>query len=338
MSRLWADTLAIPRSIEATLAGREGFAAVELMLGDEATRRVVVSGNGAAWYVAFAASLALLDSSPTPRPVVAVPAGIVAAGAFRWQPGDVLLAISTSGELRDLVELLESPRSAPRPERVALVTASPESTLARRAGAVALTKLADPAAFTHSQAYAANLVALLAIVAAWARDADLAAVVASAAEAATASIADSDGWPESSGWPVRGVPPPRMATVFGSGTGWAAALEAALLLREVARIPAEGTETREAATSSMFSLGEPDLVVSLRGRDDPLALEAEEVCGSLGARILVAPGCGTGDRRLAPILAFPASVRLAIALATAQGLDPDAPDTAAAYYRTARRR
>jgi glutamine---fructose-6-phosphate transaminase (isomerizing) len=338
MSRLWADTLAIPRSIDATLAERDGFGAVETLLRDEATRRVVLSGNGAAWYVALAVSLALLESSRTPSPVVAVPAGLVAAGAFRWQPGDVLLAVSTSGELRDLVELLDAPAPAARPERVALVTASPESTLARHAGAVALTKLADPAAFTHSQAYAANLVTVLSILAAWSGDDELAAVARSAAAAAAASIEESDGWPESTAWPAAGSAPPRMATVFGSGAGWAAALEAALLLREVARIPAEGTETREAATSSMFSLGEPDLVVSLRGRDDPLADEAADVSRSMGARVLTAPGCATGDRRLAPILAFPASVRLAIDLAALQGLDPDAPATAAAYYRTARRR
>ncbi|HKG57618.1 MAG TPA: hypothetical protein VKA85_10255 [Candidatus Limnocylindrales bacterium] len=337
MSRLLADTLAIPRSIRATLDARDGFETVERLLRDEAGARVVLTGNGAAWYVALGASLALLESAPTPVPVVALPAGILAAGAIAWRPDDVLLAVSTSGELRDLVDVLEKPGSGPRPQRVALVTASPESTLAGRAAAVSVTRLADPAAFTHSQAYAANLVALLAILAAWGGDDDLAGVVDSAAAAVEASIAESDGWPESTGWPAPGDEPPRMATAFGSGAGWAAALEAALLLREVARIPAEGAETREAATSSMFSLAESDLVVSLRGRDDPLAAEAEEVCRGLGARVVSAPGCGAGDRRLAPLLAFPASVRLSIALAAAQGLDPDAPETAAAYYRTARR-
>src|SRR3954449_10427061 len=143
MSGLWADTLAIPRSLDATLAARDGFAGVETLLSDEATRRVVLSGNGAAWYVAFGAALALLESGPTPSPVVAVPAGLIAAGAFTWQPGDVLVAVSTSGELRDLVELLDAPATAPRPARVALVTASPESTLARQATAVAVTKLGD---------------------------------------------------------------------------------------------------------------------------------------------------------------------------------------------------
>ena len=47
---------------------------------------------------------------------------------------------------------------------------------------------------------------------------------------------------------------PETAVVFGGGPGWAAALEAALLLKEVARVPAEGVETREGATSAMMAL------------------------------------------------------------------------------------
>ena len=40
------------------------------------------------------------------------------------------------------------------------------------------------------------------------------------------------------------------AVVFGSGPAWAAALEAALLLKEVSGMPAEGVETRRGATST----------------------------------------------------------------------------------------
>jgi fructoselysine-6-P-deglycase FrlB-like protein len=236
--------------------------------------------------------------------------------------------VSTSGELRDLIELLDDPADA-RPKNVALITASPGSALAARATAVATTRLHDPAAFTHSQAYAANLVAAIEIIGRWAGDDELRGVAAGAAEAVTASIEASADWPGELGVP-------RMATVFGSGCGWAAALEAALLIREVGRVAAEGTETREAATSSMFAMAQGDLVVSLPLRGDRLVEEAERICAATGAQLVRAPGCDTGDPRLAPLLAFPASVRLAIALADAQGLDPDAPETAAAYYATAR--
>jgi fructoselysine-6-P-deglycase FrlB-like protein len=329
MPALWDDTLAIPAAIRATLEAADGFAEVVALLAT--ARRVVVSGNGAAWYVALAAWLTSLESRPVmPAPVVALPAGVITSGRFEWRDGDVLLMVSASGELRDLVELLADP-PARRPRAVGLITATGTSTLARAADAVATTRLQRAVAFTHSQAYAANFVVLLDVIASWTGDADLVAVVGDAADAVARSIAASDHWSPF-------VELPRMATVFGTGVGWAAALEGALLLREVARIPAEGAETREAATSSMFAMGAQDLVVSLPLRDDELVDEAERVCESRGAQVIRAPGCDVGDPRLAPLLAFPATAKLAIALAELQGVDPDAPESAAAYYETARQR
>jgi hypothetical protein len=88
----------------------------------------------------------------------------------------------------------------------------------------------------------------------------------------------------------------------------------------------------------MFAVAAGDLAVSLPVRVDELIGEAERICASRGAQVLRAPGCDTGDPRLVPLLAFPATVRLAIALAESQHLDPDAPETAATYYATARQR
>jgi fructoselysine-6-P-deglycase FrlB-like protein len=328
MSKLWQDTEGIPAAIRSTLAARDGFDDVVAVLGR--ARRAVVSGNGAAWYVALAAWLATLEGRASPPPLIAVPAGVLARGRFNWRGGDVLLAVSASGELRDLVEVLAAPASE-RPRATALITATPSSTLARHADAVATTRLEGAAAFTHSQAYAANLVAALDLVARWSGDAELGEAVTTAAVAAEQAIAVAAAW-------TPNVDMPRMATVFGSGCAWAAALQGALLLREVARLPAEGTETREAATSSMFAMAGGDLVVSLPVRGDQFADETERMCATRGARVLRAPGCDTGDPRLAPLLAFPASARLAIALAERQGLDPDAPAAAATYYATARQR
>jgi fructoselysine-6-P-deglycase FrlB-like protein len=323
VSKLWSDTLAIPAAITATLSAADGFAEVAALLGD--ARRVVISGNGAAWYVALGLSLATLEGPPLPAPLVAVPAGVLASGRFRWDAGDVLLAVSASGELRDLIEVADAGRAP----RLGLITASPRSSLAKRAAAVATTRLSSPAAFTHSQAYAANFVAGLAILGLWRREEEMAALAAGASDAVAASINASMDWPGE-------LAVPRMVTFLGTGCGWAAALEGALLVREVGRVPAEGTETREAATSSMFAMAAADLVVYLPLRD-PLVDEAARVCAGTGAAVVRAPGCDAGDPRLAPLLAFPAAVRLAIALAAAQGLDPDAPETAAAYYATARR-
>lgn len=333
MSRLWVDTLAIPAAIEATLGARDGVEALSRELADPRTRRVIASGNGAAWYVAHALWLASLEAATPRAPLLALPAGVLRTGRFGWEPGDVLLAISTSGELRDLVELLD--RAAMRPERTLLITAAPTSSLGRAAAAVATTRLSDPGAFTHSQAYAANLALGLAVLADWTADAALGRMVEGAAHAAQAGIESAADWTPRVDVDGSGALP-RMVVAFGSGPAWAAALEAALLVREVGRLPAEGAETREAATSSMFGMGAADLIVALAAATDPLAAEAERVCASTGARVLRVPGGEIADARLAPIAFFPASVRLALAFAAAQDLDPDAPETAAAYYRTAR--
>ena len=77
-------------------------------------RRVVASGNGAAYYVAVALWLASLEG-PVGPDVVAVPSGLLARGGFAWRPGDVLLAVSSSGEFRDLVEAVDA--GAPRAVR-----------------------------------------------------------------------------------------------------------------------------------------------------------------------------------------------------------------------------
>ena len=71
---------------------------------------------------------------------------------------------------------------------------------------------------------------------------------------------------------------PRAAVVFGTGHGLVAASEAALLLKEVAGVPAEGMETREGATSGMYALGRDQLVLALPVGSDPIAEEAVEIC------------------------------------------------------------
>src|SRR5216117_1190528 len=105
---LWQDVSGLPES----LAAREGVEDVAALLGAQGVRRIVATGNGAAYYVAYALWLASLESRRGPE-VVAVPGGLVARGAFPWRDGDALLAISSSGEFRDVVEAIGA--GAPRP-------------------------------------------------------------------------------------------------------------------------------------------------------------------------------------------------------------------------------
>ena len=126
--------------------------------------------------------------------------------------------------------------------------------------------------------------------------------------------------------------------MFGSGPAWAAALEAALLLKEVAGIPAEGVETREGATSAMMALRPGALALSLpAAAEDPLLAEAEQICAGQGATVLRAVAGDTADRRLAAVATFPAATALSTRIGLERGLDVDRPAWTEAYYRVARR-
>src|SRR5262245_7080388 len=321
---LWQDVSELPDALAETLDAREGFAEVASLLSADGVRRIVATGNGAAYYVAVALWLAAL---PTPAEVVAVPSGLVARGGFRWRPGDVLLAISSSGEFRDLVEAVGS--GVPRP--YAAITANADSTLGAAAAARAVVRVLHPRAVTHTQAFCGAVAAGLAVLAEVTDDAGLRAAVAQIPEHAAAAVETARGWPDDAD--ALGA---EAAVAFGSGPAWAGALEAALLLKEVACIPAEGVETREGATSTMMALRQGHLVLSLPTGADPLLEEAEQICAARGATVLRAPAPEGVDRRLASIVCHPAAVALAERLGIARGLDVDRPAWTEDYYRVAR--
>jgi glucosamine--fructose-6-phosphate aminotransferase (isomerizing) len=323
---LWQDISELPDSLAATTAAREGIEDVAALLGSDRVRRIVATGNGAAYYVAVALWLASLEGRGGPD-VVAVPSGLVARGAFGWRPGDALLAISSSGEFRDVIEAVDA--GVPLP--YAAITSSAGSTLGSRAGARALVTVRQQRAVTHTQAFCGAVAAALAIWAEVSGDAALRDAVARVSGESAIALDAARLWVES----TAGLDAPA-AVAFGSGPAWAAALEAALLLKEVAGIPAEGVETREGATSAMMALQPGHLVLSLPTGDDPLLDEAEAICRGRGATVARAPVVAGGDRRLAAILSFPAAVALGERIGVARGLDVDRPAWTDAYYRVAR--
>jgi len=324
---LWRDLTELPASLEATLAARDGFVEVAAVLGGREVRRIICSGNGAAYYVCMALWLASLEGRGGPE-VVAVPSGLLARGGFRWRDGDVLLAVSSSGEFRDLVEATDGRPPVPS----VAITSTPGSTIASRVGARALVTVLEQRAVTHTQAFCGNVAAALVVWAEVTDDTGLADALRRLPEDVAASLAAAREWVAELG----GVDATN-AIAFGSGPAWAAALEAALLLKEVAGVPTEGVETREGATSAMMALRPGDLVLSLPTRpDDDLLSEAEEICAGQGARIVQAPLAAVSDPRLAAVTTFPAAAALSAAIGLGRGLDVDRPAWTDAYYRVAR--
>jgi fructoselysine-6-P-deglycase FrlB-like protein len=324
---LWRDVVEMPSSLRATM--EEDAGEVAALVAADGVRRIVASGNGAAYYVAVALWLASLESQGGPE-VVAVPSGLLARGSFAWRAGDVFLAVSSSGEFRDLVEAADAGVPAP----YAAVTANAGSTLGSRAGARALVSVASQRAVTHTQAFCGGVVAALRVWAIVTADDGLAAALGRLPDELERTITLARAWAEDLAETQVGT-----AVAFGSGPGWAAALEAALLLKEVALVPSEGVETREGATSAMMALGPAALALSLpAGRgDDPLLTEAEDICAGQGATVVRAPAGETVDRRLAAVSTFPASVALAARVGLERGFDVDRPAWTDAYYRVARR-
>ena len=323
---LWSDLQELPETLQATLDARAGFDETAGLLGGGDVRRIVASGNGAAYYVTMALWLAALESGAGPE-LVALPAGVLSRASFRWRPGDVLLAVSSSGELRDLIEAVDAGAPAP----FAAITATPGSTLGSRAGVRAVVTVRNQRAVTHTQAFCGAVVAALAIWAELSGDKTLAAAVARVPDDVSASLAAAERW-------LGGVevdPPAGIA--FGTGPGWAAALEAALLLKEVAGVPAEGVETREGATSAMMALQPGHLAVSLPAGEDPLLEEAETACRGRGATVLRVP-ISSSDRRLVAVTTHAAAAFLSARIGLARGLDVDAPAWVDDYYRVARAR
>ena len=324
---LFADLLLTPAAVTATVADARGFDDVATLLTAPGVRRVVVTGNGAQWHVALALSLAWLHVPAPPVDLIAVPGGLVARGAFPWRDGDRLLALSSSGEFRDVIEAIEA--GAPRP--IAAITANAGSTIGRAAAARALVQVDTLRARTHTQGYAGSLAAGLAVIARMAGDSVLGAAVADAGAQMAPLVAAAAAMPTDPG------PRPHAGVCVGTGPAWPAALHTALCLREVSILPVDGYETREGATTGRFSTVPGDLAVTIAGvTPDPLLDEAAGILADGGARVVRITGDPAADPRLAPIMVLPQAIALSIDMAHMAGLDADAPSWAGAYDQTSR--
>jgi fructoselysine-6-P-deglycase FrlB-like protein len=326
VSDLWADLIAVPAAIDATLEEAIGFDTASILLGDPGVDRVFICGNGASYYVALALWLSSLTAPSRPT-VVALPAGMMEATLPTLGLADRLLLVSSSGELRDAVEAISRYPTVP----FTVITAYPDSSLGRCATALVVTRIISQRAFTHTQAYCTALVAGLSIMSGVWHDMTLKESLGHLPSVLSSAVAQAVDWAAQLDLPAT----PRSATVFGSGPGWAAAMETALLLKELAGIAAEGYETREGATTGMYALGPGDLAVSVSGPGQ-LVAESESVLRSTGSDVIALPGGDLAEARLSPLTTFPFAVALAARFAERDGLDVSNPRWRDAYLATAR--
>ncbi len=325
-SQIWAETKRVPEMLERTLENSRGRSDTASILAD--SRRIVATGNGAAFYVARLMAVLASASGASAPDVVAVPSGVISANQFAWRSDDALLVVSSSGELRDIVELLLLNEST-RP--FCAITANPASTIGARAVSVTEVCVESQNAATHTQAFIGCMAQSAMLWASISGDSPLYAAIRAVPEQFAAAVRDAEAWAIDVGTraPVAGL-------VFGMGAAEVAALETALLLKEVALVPAEGMDTREGATTGMYPLTEGHLVVSIASQQDPFLAETESICGRSGATVVSLDRAKDSPMALAPFLSFPKAVALAASIGLQRGIDVDRPPWADTYFETAR--
>jgi glucosamine--fructose-6-phosphate aminotransferase (isomerizing) len=262
------------------------------------------------------------------------PAGLAAPsvhtryGANTDHDGYLVVALSQSGATPEIVQTAARVRRSGAV--VVGVTNEPDSPLARACSVTLLTEAGPELAVPATKTVTAQMLAIVAIAAAF----DPAVVVPAelaALPAAAAEIVDDDG-------PARALAArwerARRLVVTGRGLAYAAALETALKIKETARVHAEGLSSADLRHGPVAALDDDLPVLIVAGGDRFAADEAAlaELLTPLGvphARCGPGPDADLpvprGSEVLAPVLATIRGQQLALAAAMLRGLNPDAP-------------
>ena len=331
-----------PAAIRATVREtRPAAAAAAQALRARPVRRVYIIGNGTSLYTSMAAvyTARMLAGSEDPL-VVAVP-----AGEFRYfmpeiGAQDAVIGMSASGEFRDVVAVFEQLRG-----RCGLVgiTHVPGSSLSKLADHLLVSAGGPSQVPVMTKTYASTLTALhLLLLELFSAGPEYFADLEASAERCEQALASA-----------RQVLPelvPLAATFehafyFGAGNAYAASLEGALKMKEMALLHAEGSEIWEMASGPATIVSEKSLCVALYSghpSDSATELTAGQARG-WGARLLdIGPGQGHGDFHLptpapahaafASLSLVPPLALLAYRVARARGQNPNQPAWRERYY------
>jgi len=334
-----------PAAIRATVAsGRDRAEAIAAAWRAAGIRRIHVIGNGTSYHSSLAAA-ALYRRHAAPSDPVVVP--MTAAEFLRYTPRlderDAIVGISSSGEFVDVVAVAEMVRGR---HPMAGIVHVPGSSLTRLVPDLVLSAGGPSVVPVMTKTFSATLVAtellLVGLLGRERADPVVAAILAAADHADTA-IAAAEPLVEPLAASLRDA---RHLFVAGGGMAYPAALEAALKLKEMALVHAEGAEAWEMTSGAATMLG-PDAVLVALAPDGParpaLADLLAHAAGwgvraiEVGPERLVASSdllplpAGTTEEH-APLSAVPPVALLAFALARARGANPDRPGWIERYH------
>jgi glucosamine--fructose-6-phosphate aminotransferase (isomerizing) len=342
------DILNTPRALRDTLAGigdnADALAAQFLVTGG---RRLVALGNGTSYFAA-AASVYLHNTlvPPAGTLALAVPTGDFSLYPLPLAAADGIVGVSASGELIDLLDLFERLRGH---HRLIGITNVSDSTLTRVSDDVLLLRAGRGLVPTTTKTFVASVAALQLFLLGLLKAQGVEAATALRKEIATipdriavsldqtrrqiATIADR-------------LAPCRRVFVFGAGPAWAVAQEGALVLKEIANLPAEPMQTREMAQGTTAvvdaSVGVIGVLPPGPGQDAGRRVLAQ--CAALEAVTLEMGADPTGLRvdipchhLLSPLIYGGPLFVLANELALRRGIDSDHPHWEAGYLQAVRR-
>ncbi len=337
-------------SIRATLAdGAEAADAAAVALKSRAVTRIHLIGNGTSYHSSLAAATWYRRSANASDPTVIA----MTAGEFRnylpaLGPRDAVVAISASGEFRDVLAVAEALRgSVPTVGIVHVPGSSLEGLvdyIVRSAGGPSHVPVMTK---TFVSTLTATLMLLAGVLGGQRREAARQAL-GEAADAVDDAVREAR--PRVAGI-AESLLEYEPLLVGGSGNASAAAFEAALKLKEMALVHAEGTESWEMASGAATIVRPGIAVIAIApagpGREATLDVAGHardwgahvvevgpangHLAGALrGSDFLPLPDSAIED--LSPLTAVAPVALLAFVLARLRGHDPDRPAWVERYH------
>lgn len=324
-----------PAAIRATLID----ALPSVRIAAEAARkvnptRIFIVGNGTSLYTSLAATYTARNlSNPGSPLVLAFPAGDFRFFMPAIQPNDVVIGMSASGEFRDVLAIFEQLHGKCLLIGVTHVPGS------------SITKLADHVVFSSggpsivpvmTKTYASTLTALhMILLEIFQAPTGYFNDLKAAADRCSAALQKADGIVPEIVAKISGFD---HALYFGAGNAYAASLEGALKMKEMAILHAEGSETWEMASGPATIVSDKTLCVALYTgeKSDESTADTAKHCRGWGARVLeVGPVSYAGDWHLpveaskyasfSSLALLPPLALLAFRNARARGFNPDKP-------------
>ncbi len=269
-------------------------------------------------------------------PVASLPPSLLSVYAARMHAeGTLAVGVSQSGESSDVVEGLTALKRAGA--LTVTISNDPESSLIRAADYGLLQRAGHEQAVAASKTFSTQMLLLALLVAHWGEDKDLLDALHAVPAALAATLETSDKLKEVA---LR-LTHARSMYVLGRGLSYAPALETALKLKETCYVHAEAYSSAEFQHGPIAAVNPSDPVLMLASGDAtaPSNLEAATKLRAANADLsVIGSDKETGSEATAAVSLPPgyppvtqafsfvlAGQLLALHLASAKGLNPDAP-------------